>query len=151
MTASNLAIPIGLIILLTFLQVLVPSFLLWNTSKYEDGTAATGKDGMGPRDRMPIVTAIVGRAERAKTNLIESLVMLFPALALALFAGGGTLTLIGVWIFIAARVLYIPCISLCHLLRPFSDVGRRTFGNSADLVVSSNRLRLAVVRSVFET
>jgi len=109
MTASNLAIPIGLIILLTFLQVLVPSFLLWNTSKYEDGTAATGKDGMGPRDRMPIVTAIVGRAERAKTNLIESLVMLFPALALALFAGGGTLTLIGVWIFLAARVLYIPC------------------------------------------
>ena len=109
MTAVDLTLPIGLLIMLTFLQSLVPSIMRWNFSKYEDGTAATGKDGMGPRDTMPITTVMVGRAERAKNNLFEGLLMFGPALALALFAEPTSATLVGVWIFVLARLFYVPC------------------------------------------
>lgn len=109
MTATDFALPIGLLILLTFLQSLVPSIMRWNFSKYEDGTAATGKEGMGPRDRMPVTSVMVGRAERAKQNLFEGLLMFLPALALALFAGPSSTTVFGVWIFFAARLFYVPC------------------------------------------
>jgi len=96
MTPTDIAIPVGLLTLLTFLQTLVPSVLLWNTSKFDEGTTPTGKDGMGPRDRIPVATTTVARLERAKANLIESLVMFSPALAIALFAGAGSLMLIGI-------------------------------------------------------
>lgn len=109
MTQSDIAWPIGLLILLTFLQSLVPSIMRWSSSKYEDGTPATSKDGMGPRDEMPVPTVMVARAERAKHNLFEGLLMLFPALALSLMSGPTQITLAGVWVFLAARMFYIPC------------------------------------------
>lgn len=109
MTLADLSIPIGLIIILTFLQSLIPSIITWNFAKYEDGTDATNKDGMGPRDRMPVTSIMVGRVERAKANLFESLTMLFPALALAVYAGPTSTTLFGLWLFLGARLIYIPC------------------------------------------
>jgi len=38
MTPSDFAVPIGLLILLTFLQALVPSIMKWNYASYDDGT-----------------------------------------------------------------------------------------------------------------
>lgn len=109
MTTEEFALPIGLLILLTFLQALVPSIMRWNFTNYEDGTAATNKDGMGPRDKMPVTTVMVGRAERAKHNLFEGLLIFLPALAFAFFAGPTPLTATGLWVFLVARLLYIPC------------------------------------------
>lgn len=109
MTATTLSIPIGLLILLTFFQALVPSIMKWNYAEFEDGTKAVNKDGMGPRDKMPKTSIMVGRAERAKANLFESLLMFTPALAFALFAGGTPTTLFGDWMFLAARLAYVPC------------------------------------------
>lgn len=108
MTPSDFAVPIGLLILLTFLQALVPSIMKWNYASYDDGTKATGKDGMGPRDKMPETSIMVGRAERARDNLMEGLLMFLPALALALSGGGTSLTLMGIWLFLIARLLYVP-------------------------------------------
>jgi len=70
MTPSDFAVPIGLLILLTFLQALVPSIMKWNYASY--------------------------------------LLMFLPALALALSGGGTSLTLMGIWLFLIARLLYVP-------------------------------------------
>lgn len=63
----------------------------------------------GPRDTPRDVTGVAGRFVRAHRNLLE----IFPQFAAALFlvhaAGAvGSLSEIGAWTFVAARVLYVP-------------------------------------------
>ena len=63
----------------------------------------------GPRDAPREVTGVSGRFVRAHRNLLE----IFPQFVAALFvvhAGNevGSLTTIGAWTFVVARVLYVP-------------------------------------------
>ena len=63
----------------------------------------------GPRDAPREVTGVSGRFVRAHRNLLE----IFPQFVAALFvvhAGNeaGSLTAIGAWTFVVARVLYVP-------------------------------------------
>jgi uncharacterized MAPEG superfamily protein len=108
MTAANFALPITLLFLLTFLQGLIPSIARWNFSKFEDGSSPSPMDGLGPRDVTPVTTQFVGRGERAMANLIEAMAMFIPAFALALFSGPDQLTLWAVWLFLLARIAYVP-------------------------------------------
>ncbi len=63
----------------------------------------------GPRDTPREVSGISGRFVRAHRNLLE----IFPQFVAALFlvhsAGAvGTLSTIGAWLFVGARIIYVP-------------------------------------------
>ncbi len=63
----------------------------------------------GPRDTPREVSGISGRFVRAHRNLLE----IFPQFAAALFlvhASGtvGTLSVVGAWLFVVARIIYVP-------------------------------------------
>jgi uncharacterized MAPEG superfamily protein len=63
----------------------------------------------GPRDQAREVSGLSGRFVRAHRNLLE----IFPQFAASLFLvhvshTNGSLTVIGAWTFLAARVLYAP-------------------------------------------
>ena len=63
----------------------------------------------GPRDEPREVTGIAGRFVRAHRNLLE----IFPQFLAALFLvhavhAAGTLSTVGAWQFVVARVLYVP-------------------------------------------
>jgi uncharacterized MAPEG superfamily protein len=63
----------------------------------------------GPRDEAREVTGVSGRFVRAHRNLLE----IFPQFLAALFLvhaahAVGTLSTIGAWVFVIARLLYVP-------------------------------------------
>ena len=63
----------------------------------------------GPRDQPGEVTGLSGRFVRAHRNLLE----IFPQFAAALFLvhaahAAGTLSVVGAWQFVVARLLYVP-------------------------------------------
>lgn len=64
----------------------------------------------GPRDEAgPPVGVVTGRLQRAQRNLYETLPLFLAAVIIAHIAGReGTLTLIGAWLYVVARVVYIP-------------------------------------------
>lgn len=64
----------------------------------------------GPRDDPgPPVGRLTGRLRRAQQNLFETLPLFAAAVLVAHVAGrDGALTLWGAWIYIAARVVYLP-------------------------------------------
>ncbi len=102
------SLPITFLVVLIFVQTMIPSIARWNFSKFEDGSKPTLKDGMGPRDVMPPTSKFAGRAQRAMNNMIEAMTMFTPALALALISGPSELTVTGVWLFVAGRTIYVP-------------------------------------------
>jgi len=63
----------------------------------------------GPRDEPREVTGVSGRFVRAYRNLLE----IFPQFVAALFLvhaahAAGSLSVIGAWVFVIARLLYVP-------------------------------------------
>jgi len=63
----------------------------------------------GPRDQPREVTGLSGRFVRAHRNLLE----IFPQFVAALFLvhaahAAGSLSTIGAWLFVIARLLYVP-------------------------------------------
>ncbi len=103
----ELSIPVGALILLTFVQTMLPATVRWFFSNYADGTKPTLFEAMGPRDRAPHMTSRFGqRAERAMANQIEALAMFAPALALV--AAMQSAPLWAVWLFVGARTIYVP-------------------------------------------
>lgn len=71
----------------------------------------TGIDyNAGPRDEAgPPVGIITARLQRAQRNLFETLPLFLAAVIIAHITGNeGSLTLIGAWLYVVARVLYIP-------------------------------------------
>lgn len=64
----------------------------------------------GPRDEAgPPVGVVTGRLQRAQRNLYETLPLFLAAVIIAHIAGReGMLTLIGAWLYVVARVVYIP-------------------------------------------
>lgn len=64
----------------------------------------------GPRDEPgPPVGVITGRLRRAQANLFETLPLFAAAVLIAHVAGReGALTLWGAWLFLGARLVYLP-------------------------------------------
>ena len=73
-----------------------------------------GRDGLskwnaGPRDSEPAFSALTGRLRRAVDNHFEGLVFFTIAVVLVQFTqSNSTLTAICAWVYLAARVLYVP-------------------------------------------
>ncbi len=73
-------------------------------------TRDTGpKWNAGPRDTEPRLSPLTGRLRRAVANHFEGLALFTIAvLAVQLSAGASALTAACAWVYLAARVLYIP-------------------------------------------
>jgi uncharacterized MAPEG superfamily protein len=89
-------------LVLALIQVLLPSVI----RSRETGLGHNG----GPRDDPgPPVGKLTGRLMRAQGNLFETLPVFAVAIVIAHLAGReGTLTLWGAWLYIIARVVYLP-------------------------------------------
>ena len=95
------------VLLLFVLQTLLPATIRYLLAG--PGVGARLKIALGPRDSQPPLSIIGARAERALTNMYEALPV-FLALALLLVVRGVNdgLAIQGAWLFLAARVLYVP-------------------------------------------
>jgi uncharacterized MAPEG superfamily protein len=89
-------------LVLALIQVLLPSVV----RSRETGLGYNG----GSRDQPgPPVGKLTGRLMRAQNNLFETLPVFAVAILIAHIAGReGTLTLWGAWMYIVARVVYLP-------------------------------------------
>lgn len=67
------------------------------------------KVAMGPRDHAPALTGTAGRLQRALNNHFEGLI-LFTMAAVVVTLGGQAsgVTAACAWIYLAARILYVP-------------------------------------------
>ena len=89
-------------LVLALVQVLLPSVL----RSRETGIGYNG----GPRDTPAAPPGkLTGRLMRAQANLFETLPVFAIAILIAHLAGReGTLTLWGAWLYVVARVIYVP-------------------------------------------
>lgn len=69
---------------------------------------------MGPRDEAgPPKRPITGRVQRAQANLFETLPLFIAAVLIAHVADrDGALTLWGCWLYLVARIVYVPLYAL---------------------------------------
>lgn len=89
-------------LVLALIQISLPGMLR---------TQETGTDyNVGPRDEPgPPKRPVTGRMQRAQANLFETLPLFIAAVLIAHVAGReGTLTLYGCWMYLVARVIYVP-------------------------------------------
>jgi uncharacterized MAPEG superfamily protein len=89
-------------LVLALVQVLLPAVLR---------NRETGVDfNAGPRDEAgPPVGKLTGRLRRAQSNLFETLPVFGIAVLIAHAAGReGTLTTWGAWLYVIARIVYVP-------------------------------------------
>lgn len=64
---------------------------------------------MGPRDTMPEFSPLTGRLRRAAANHFEALALFTIAVIVVTLPGkAGGLTATCAWIYLAARILYVP-------------------------------------------
>lgn len=63
----------------------------------------------GPRDNPPEFSPLTGRLRRSVNNHVEALVLFTVAVVVVtLSAAGGALTATCAWIYLAARIVYVP-------------------------------------------
>lgn len=63
----------------------------------------------GPRDTQPELSALTGRLRRAAQNHFEGLIFFTIAVVLVTLGDAGTgLTAACAWVYLAARILYVP-------------------------------------------
>ena len=93
---------LGWTLVLALVQILLPSHL----RNRETGVAYN----TGPRDDAgPPIGVITGRLQRASRNLFETLPLFAAAILIAHVAGReGVLTLWGAWVYLLARIIYVP-------------------------------------------
>lgn len=90
------------VLVLAVVQVMLPA--MWRNRE-------TGLDyNAGPRDEPgPPVGVVTGRLRRAQANLYETLPLFAVAVLIAHVAGReGVLTLWGAWLYLGARIVYVP-------------------------------------------
>lgn len=63
---------------------------------------------MGPRDKPAELHGKAGRLHRAMGNMFEAMVLYIAAAVAVTYAGGTAFTAACAWVWLAARVLYIP-------------------------------------------
>jgi len=94
---------LGWTLVLALVQILLPGFLR---------TRETGAEyNASPRDEAsPVpVGKVTGRLQRAQQNLFETLPLFGAAVLIAHVAGReGMLTLWGAWLYLVARIVYVP-------------------------------------------
>jgi uncharacterized MAPEG superfamily protein len=90
----------------TLVLAIVQIFLPAHLRNRETGTAYN----TGPRDDAgPPVGIVTGRLRRAQQNLFETLPLFIGAILTAHVAGrDGSLTLWGAWLYLLARIVYVP-------------------------------------------
>jgi len=67
------------------------------------------RTAMGPRDHAPALTGRAGRAQRALSNHFEGLILFTLAVVTVTLGGQASgVTAACAWIYLAARVLYVP-------------------------------------------
>lgn len=94
---------LGWLVVLALVQLLLPGML----RTLETGTAYNA----GPRDEPSPVPEgkVTGRLNRAYRNLMETLPLFAAAVLIAHVAGReGALTLIGAWMYLVSRIVYVP-------------------------------------------
>jgi uncharacterized MAPEG superfamily protein len=95
-----------LVLALFVIQTLLPGRLREAPAPGEQGKLA---ENLGPRDHMRPLTVIGQRAARALANMHEALpVFLGLALLNLIVAPQASLALTGAWVFLIARILYVP-------------------------------------------
>ncbi|WP_199260800.1 MAPEG family protein [Paracoccus binzhouensis] len=63
----------------------------------------------GPRDRQPEFSVLTGRLRRAVNNHFEGLALFTIAVVLVVLSdAGGPLTVLCAWLYLLARILYVP-------------------------------------------
>ena len=63
----------------------------------------------GPRDDQPQLSVMTGRLRRAVSNHFEALALFTIAVLVVSLSGkAGTLTALCAWLYLAARILYVP-------------------------------------------
>lgn len=93
---------LGWTLVLALVQIMLPAH-------FRNRETGVGYNA-GPRDDPgPPIGRITGRLQRALRNLFETL-PLFAAAILIAHVGGreGTLTALGAWLYLIARVIYLP-------------------------------------------
>lgn len=63
---------------------------------------------LGPRDHLPPLSVVGQRATRAVANMQEALPVFLALALMNLMLGPGADAVLGAWIFLAARVVYVP-------------------------------------------
>lgn len=97
---------LGWTLVLALVQIMLPAML----RNSETGIAynASARDESGPP-----VGVVTGRLRRAQANLFETLPVFAAAVLIAhLGDREGALTLWGAWLYLAARVVYVPLYAL---------------------------------------
>jgi uncharacterized MAPEG superfamily protein len=98
------------LLILLVLALFVVQTLLPNRFR-ERGAVGGGArlaEALGPRDELPPLTRVGGRAERALANMHEALPVFLTLALLNLILGTGALATTGATVFLVARVLYVP-------------------------------------------
>lgn len=98
------------LIVLLVLALFVLQTILPNRLREPAAAGSSLKDSpLGPRDHESPLTVVGGRAARALANLQEALpVFLALALMNLILGTAAAMALTGAWIFLVARVLYVP-------------------------------------------
>jgi uncharacterized MAPEG superfamily protein len=94
-----------LVLALFVLQTLLPNRFRQPAPAGEPGGL---KQSLGPRDNPPPYTVVGARASRALANMQEALPVFLALALMNLFVGPGADAITGAWIFLVARVVYVP-------------------------------------------
>jgi uncharacterized MAPEG superfamily protein len=98
-----------LVLALFVLQTLLPNrFREPALAAQDSGVAGKLKEILGPRDDLRPYTPVGARAARALGNMQEALPVFLALALMNLFVGPGADAIMGAWIFLIARVVYVP-------------------------------------------
>jgi uncharacterized MAPEG superfamily protein len=98
------------LIVLLVLALFVLQTLLPNRFRERAPGTPVGKlaeSSLGPRDHLPPLTVVGGRASRALANMQEALPVFLALALMNLILGTAAMALTGGWIFLVARLLYV--------------------------------------------
>lgn len=96
-----------LVLALFVLQTVLPN--RFRQPAPADAARTLSASPLGPRDLQPPLTVVGGRAERALANLQEALPVFLALALMNMIVGTAAATaLTGGWVFLVARVLYVP-------------------------------------------
>ena len=93
---------------LVLVQTLWPAVSHWYFSRFQDGRRAGLSDLLGPRDNQPEVSQSTACASGV-SNFTEASLLFLPALVLVMTLSSSSLAVTGAWVFVLARVVYLPC------------------------------------------
>ncbi len=98
-----------LVLALFVLQTLLPNrFREPAPAGNHSAMAGKLKESLGPRDNPRPYTLVGARADRALANMQEALPVFLALALMNLFVGPGADALTGAWIFLIARIVYVP-------------------------------------------